>query len=280
VRPERAACFRCDWEGEGRGGAPCPTCGAPLFVRAKVRERRVENQPIPLLPWPLPEPLPGYLPEASPQDADFDRGTSPRRAVVVLTALVLVAVSLFALVRARQPESSSSSLPSPGGTLIYAARGTDGSIRLFRWDLESGGVSAGPVVPRLDSLVPADPLNRGWVGVITRSPSDVLTVSTLRSLAPDASMKPLLSGKLVAFDSLGSSVLEITEGSTTSGCLHRLVIFAREIVSGTRDRQYAVTTCDRVLTLARARGTTYLTLRHGHRTSVEYVGLEILHDLL
>ena len=295
-------CLRCDWEGRGRGGSDCPSCGAPLFVRRKAEDRRGDVDPsasgqarYPSSPAPAPafsyRPPHGYR-RPAPAEPGFSvqppeagepepgRGSSPWRGAASFVIVILVAATVFAVIRGHEPTVPSSRVPVTSGTLVYAARGTNGSSRLFLWDLGSGLVSAGPSILGLDSLTAADPLNLGWIGVITRSPSDVLTASTLRSLAPDAALMPLLKGRLVAFDAMGSSVVGVTEGPTTHGCRHLLVISARQVFTGGVSGQYRANTCDRVLTLARARGTTYLTRRRGHRISVDFVGFGVLHDIL
>ena len=193
---------------------------------------------------------------------------------------MLAAAAVFIAVSGNDRVRTSASVPLPGGTLVYAAKGAAGAVGLFRWDLETGRVSAGPTIPGLDTLARADPHGEGWIGVITRSPSDLLTASTLRSLSPGARLTPLLEGRLVAFDSGGSSVVAVTEGATTRGCSHRLVISEREIATRVLDRQYEATTCARVLTLARARGTTYVTRQRGDRISVDFVGYKVLHEIL
>jgi hypothetical protein len=299
---EQATCLRCDWEGEGRGGSACPSCGAPLFVQRKAGEPRGKvdasaSEPArrhPSGPMHSPATWPGRrdprrVARAEPRySADIDatdqvgpsRRSSPWRGVASFVTAIMVAAVVFAVIRGHESTVPSSTVPASSGTLVYAARGTNGSSRLFLWDLKNGLVSAGPSVLGLDSLTAADPLNLGWIGVITRSPSDVLTASTLRSLAPDAVLKPLLRGRLVAFDAMGSSVVGVTEGPTTRGCRHLLVVSAREVFTGGVDSQYWANTCDRVLTLARARGTTYMTRQRGHRISVDFVGFGVLHDIL
>ena len=248
-----------------------------MFAPRKVRERQAEVDLEP--PGPVHPPEVAGIAEAGPSLPPGLRPSSGRGAAAFIV-MILVAAAVFVVIRRHQPAAPTSSVPVSSGTLVYAAKGTAGSSMLFLWDLKSGSVSAGPSVPGLDALAPADPLNEGWIGVITRSPSDVLTASTLWSLDPDATIRPLVKGRLVAFDSIGASVVGIPEGPTTRGCRHALVISEREVFTGRVHEQYSANTCARVLTLARARGTTYLTRQRGHRISVDYVGVGRLHDIL
>jgi hypothetical protein len=200
----------------------------------------------------------------------------------VLAAAVVVAGGVFVVVRssAGSPAAPARSTAGLNGTLVYATEQADGASRLYRWDLQSGRVEPGPRVRGLVSLVDASGAHAGWVGVTSRLPGGSLRGSVLPSLRPDSRPVPIITGDLVAWGAGGLSIAAVREGRNVRGCRHPVRVVVGEVANGVREVPYHAVTCDHILSLGRDVGVTYLSLRRGGRTSVDFVGYQALHEIL
>ena len=309
-----AVCLRCDWEGTSLGGAPCPSCGVGLYVWTPqtgeggrgVGGATSLRGPVPTQPplrdvappsssgvtlerpagaradrrgaWPPPR---ARITEHEAREGDEVRTGSWVRAISVVAGLALVAAAV--VVVARTPGGSTGASRSSAGMrgiLVYASDESDGASRLYRWDLGDGRVEPGPRVPGLVSLVDASAAHPGWVGVTSRLRHGSLRASFLSSLRPDSPLEPLVSGDLVAWGGGGLSVAAVREGREVGGCRRRMTVIVDEVTIGAREVPYHAVTCDRIVSLGRDVAVTYLTLRGGGRTSVDFVGYHVLHEVL
>jgi hypothetical protein len=59
-----------------------------------------------------------------------------------------------------------------------------------------------------------------------------------------------------------------------------MTVIVDEVTIGVREVPYHAVTCDRIVSLGRDVAVTYLTLRRGGRTSVDFVGYHVLHEVL
>src|SRR5437867_11671951 len=125
-------CLRCDWTGEGAGGA-CPNCGAALY--------RIESKP-------------GTAPPERPSQAEVpkEEGAPPRPlrrgrpALALLLAFVLVAgaAGWFFHTFTRPLPSAGAGGGRLRGRLVYVAEDGAGARRLYTLDLATGAAFAGP----------------------------------------------------------------------------------------------------------------------------------------
>jgi hypothetical protein len=203
--------------------------------------------------------------------------TSGRAIGPVAFAVISVLAALALILSQRHPHSAPGSAPA-SGVLVYSVSLPSGTTQLYRWDVATGVVSAGPKIPGLDSLSPtADP---GWVGVSRVLPSGQMEAAVLKTVTPGAVLKPLVTGRYVAFDASGTSAVSVDEGPATEGCNNRMTVDVREIAVGVEQVQYRRHTCAFVLSVARAGGTTFLSMVRGHQLSIDFVGYRVLHQIL
>ena len=203
----------------------------------------------------------------------------------MLLVMVLVAVTVFVVVSRHTPGTAGSSLPptsSTGihGTLVYSVTVPGNEARLYGWDLGTGKVTEGPLIPSLVSLVDASGANGGWLGVTSRLPGGELQASVLRSLGPTEPLSPLLRGDLVAWATSGVAVAGIRQRSACSSCATRLRIDLHDLRRGDFEPQFKGTVAGSVLTVARDTDRTYFTLRRGDHVEVLYAGSNVLHRVL
>lgn len=157
---------------------------------------------------------------------------------------------------------------------MYAVDRGDGTSRLWRWDLVSGRLRRGPVVPAPAELVDADAANPGWIGVTSRVAGGGSRASVLRFLEPNDRPVPLIAGDRIAWDGRGMTVAALHEGSLVDGCLRHVSIDLVRLATLDRDRQYARDRlCGRVTTIGRASLVTFFTLRRDGRTDVYFAGV-------
>jgi hypothetical protein len=261
-------CLRCDWNGDARTNSPCPRCGAPLFSAKPAATR-----------------APAVSARGSKAQADTvgeaGGGTVPRAGRRAVGPAVFAAISLLvalALVLSQRHPHSRPGSAGTSGVLIYSVSLPAGTSQLYRWDLATGKVTPGPKILGLDSLSPT--AKPGWVGVSRYLPSGQMQAGVLKTLTAGEALKPLLVGRFVAFDASGTSAVSIREGPQTLGCNNRMAVDVREIAVGVGQRQYQSRTCSFVLSIARAGGTTYLSLVRGRSLSIEFVGYGVLHQIL
>jgi hypothetical protein len=107
-----------------------------------------------------------------------------------------------------------------------------------------------------------------------------MEASVLKTDAAGQSPQPLVTGRHVAFDASGTSAVSVREGPQTRGCNNVVTVDVREIAVGVAQRQFQSRTCAFVLSVARASGTTYLSLVRGDRLSIDFVGYRVLHQIL
>jgi hypothetical protein len=204
-----------------------------------------------------------------------------RRFVALVATVAVAAAGVFAVARPHvSPTATPRSSPALHGALVFSVEVNGDVSRLYRWDLASGRVETGSDVTSLVSLVDASGARRGWIGVTSRLRGGRLRASVLRSFGAEVRPTTLLTGDLLAWGAGGASVVGVQHGRTVIGCPHEESILVRDVASGTGETEYHAPTCARVLSVGRAIGVTYLTLRHAGRTSVDFVGYRVLHTIL
>ena len=263
-----ATCLRCDWTGSARAGSECPRCGAPVFL---ARESQ-----------PRAHVVPRRRTQAPAGAADEVEEPEPRRGPRAAGPLAFVAVSLLAalalILSQRHPHTASSSAPPASGVLVYSVSRASGTTQLYRWDLATGMVTPGPKIAGLESL--SATARAGWLGVSRFLPTGEMQASVLKSVTQGATLKTLVTGRYVAFDAAGTSAVSVHEEPATSGCRKVLSVDVREISVDVSQRQYEQRTCAFVLSVARAGGTTYLSLVRGQHLSIDFIGYRVLHEIL
>ncbi len=211
----------------------------------------------------------------APDGAPTPRGRA--RGVASFVAVALVAVAIGGWLAAQAPGRSGDAVaPPPGltGTLVYAVDRGDGTSALWRWDLVSGELRRGPLVPSPAELIDAYGANPGWVGVTSRVAGGGLQASVLRFLEPDDRPVRLIGGDRIAWDGRGMTVAALRDGSLVDGCLQHVTIDLVRLATLDRDRQYERDRlCGRVTTIGRASLVTFFTLRRDGRTDVYFAGV-------
>jgi hypothetical protein len=200
---------------------------------------------------------------------------------VPVAATAVAAIVVFAVLRSPAPPSIAHRSPfALHGALLFSVEEKGRVSRLYRWDLASGRLETGPEISSLVSLVDVSGARHGWIGVTSRLRGGGLRASVLRSFGAEVRPTTLLTGDLLAWGDDGGSVVAARHGPTIIGCAHEESILARDVASGMGETEYRASTCDRVRSIGRSIGVTYLTLGHAGRTSVEFVGYRVLHEIL
>ena len=219
-------CLRCDWRGEAAGPA-CPRCGAPLYRPndpPPARRPAARAEPVDL---PAPDPA---------NESDREEGMrapigpirSPASAgSVAVAAAVAFGVVLLLLGRGasepadragRDPAVSPSVTGLPGGILVYASRPGGGVSRLWLWDLGSGDVRRGPVIPAPLELTNIASPGFGWIGLTSSGRDGTLEAATLDDLGSSERAERLGTADLVTWTDGGASVVLVDQGPAVGGC--------------------------------------------------------------
>jgi hypothetical protein len=280
-------CLRCDWEGE-IDAMRCPVCGAPLFrpAASASRDRRGAAH----LPTGAPAgPATGDLsprradayrtPAEEPHVAVTPRPTTRARATALAVAAALVMTgSAFAWIQAHTPPPAA---PATGlkGTLVYAVPVGDDWARLWRWDLGSDTVAAGPKVRDPVELVNAYGPGNDWVGITSRLSDGRFSAGILPYQSPNDDVTPLLSADMVAWGARGEGVAGVSSGRA-AGCHRRVQVRYAALVPRRTDVQVDRPICGMPLSIGRDDARTYLTLRRAHEARVVFAGLDRFHFVL
>lgn len=268
-------CLRCDWQGR-TAARTCPTCAEPLYEPRTEPRQSAGSPPRGVATVRSGPGAAGARSAAtsrpSPEPAEAVERTRRSGSLValVVTALVL-AVALGSWLKAHTSETGTPGSGSArlSGTLVYAVPdGRDGS-RLWRWDLSTGRVVAGPRIPRAIQLVDAAGASPGWVGVTSELIDGRLQASVLRFLGREDRPVPILAGDLVSWGPGGATVAVARRGSLRAGCRRDVSIVWARLVPALRERRYAEPTlCGDVLSLGLDDVATFFTLERGGHVGI------------
>ncbi len=300
----RAACFRCDWQGE-TSEEVCPRCGTRLY-RAEA-QRRVEPaaREVPPGPTAAPSGEPSAsgtteawgateVPElvtgipAVPDPREEHRGRRVVRALSGAAVLPLVVAALLLLggrlTGAHEGTHRTVDRASHGrtpGTVVYAAADRHGRQRLWRLDLGTGEVVTGPTVPTASALHMATSAGPDWVGVDSPDGRGRVRVLLLPGMEPSVEPRLLGRGDLAAWAPFGGTVaIARHEGKAGNPC-GRLVVSVIGVQLGFGGRVFETDACVELAALGRDQVITYLELVQQGRPSLAYVGESgVPHDIL
>jgi len=266
-------CLRCDWAGEGAGGA-CPNCGAPLY---RTEPAPKQAQPERRSPARVPEE------EEVAVRRPLRQG---RPALALLLAFVIVAGAAGWFFH-----TFTRSLPSAGagggrlrGRLVYVAEDGAGARRLYTLDLTTGVAAEGPLVGDVLELEGGTSAPSPGIGATIAEPSGTLRADIYRSFGPDDQPVTIGRGNLVAWGPQAETIATVRRGPGRCG-----VISVTSInVSSVSERIYhRASFCEKVLAVGRDAQTVYLLERREHSTGspsgstgIVWVGYERLHPLL
>ena len=249
-------CFRCDWIGDTDADS-CPECGAPLYRPASPgRTKRASHDRASLGSGV------GSETEVS-QESDDHRPlsegrpatTSPRSVFAVVGTVffvILVLLSRGGPEPARRPVEPTPSVPDgPAGFLIYSVRDGAGSSRLWRWDLASGEVKRGPLIPAPVELVNVRSPSYGWLGITSHRGRGVLEAAMLDSLEVGAEPEPLGRGTIVTWARQGETALLVDRGRLSGGCRRTVSVSAVHVDRPGRERVLRGSLCGDVLSVGR-----------------------------
>ena len=163
-----ATCLRCDRVGDS-ASASCPACGAPLYRSPPPRSVSRDRT----------------LPANVSLEAGEDRAPSEARSVTTSSRSVFATVgtvfSVILVLLSRggphpDPRRDAPMVPPRGqtGILVYATADRGGSARLWRWNLASGEVKRGPLIPDPLELVSVRSPGSGWLGITSERGQGVL----------------------------------------------------------------------------------------------------------
>jgi hypothetical protein len=252
-----ATCLRCDWVGDS-ASVSCPECGAPLYRAASLeRRRRTAARPATPARGAGPEDPPpregGPLAEDRGPSEPRPVTTSPRSVfagvgTVLLVILVLLAQGSSGL-GPRRVDSSSAPRGGPGGILVYAVADGRGSARLWRWNLVSGEVKRGPLIPAPVEVVNVGSPSFGWLGITSDLGRGVLKASVLDSLEVEAEPERLGRGTIVTWE--GETALLVDRGPQRDGCRRTVAVSAAYVDRPGRERILREVFCGDVLSVGR-----------------------------
>ena len=155
------------------------------------------------------------------------------------------------------------------GILVYATADRGGSARLWRWNLASGEVKRGPVIPYPVELVNVRSPSFGWLGITSDRGRGVLEASVLDSLEVGAEPERLGRGAIVTWARPGQALL-VDRGPPSDGCRRTVSVSAAHVDRSGRERVLRETLCGDVLSVGRTSLGHFLT-RLGPR-GVDVVG--------
>ena len=139
----------------------------------------------------------------------------------------------------------------PRGILVYASADGGGSARLWRWDLASGDVKKGPLIPDPVELVNVRSPSFGWLGITSDLGHGVLEASVLDSLEVGAEPERLGRGTIVTWARQGETALLVDRGPVLDGCTRTVSVSAAHVDRPGRERVLRETFCGDILSVGR-----------------------------
>lgn len=203
------------------------------------------------------------LPGNGPLETEDERAPSEPRPVptsarsVFATVGAVVVVILVLLAPGAPDPGPSRVAPSPApdggptGTLVYALTEGGGSARLWRWDLASGEVKRGPLIPAPVELVNVRSPSYGWLGITSHRGRGVLEAAVLDSLEVGAEPEPLGRGTIVTWARQGETALLVDRGPLSGGCRRTVSVSAVHVDRPGRERVLRGSLCGDVLSVGR-----------------------------
>jgi hypothetical protein len=140
---------------------------------------------------------------------------------------------------------------APRGILVYAMADGGGSARLWKWDLASGEVKKGPLIPDPVEFVNVRSPTFGWLGITSDLGQGVLEASVLDSLEVAAEPEPLGRGTIVTWARQGETALLVDRGPSLDGCRRAVSVSAAHVDRPGRERVLRETLCGDVLSVGR-----------------------------
>ena len=257
-------CLRCDRVGDSAAGT-CPECGAPLYrsapARSVSRERTLSGN------GPLDTAEDRALSEARP----VTTGARSVFATVGALSVMLVLLSRGAPDPGARRENSLVPPGGPSGILVYASAEGRGSARLWRWNLASGEVDRGPLIPDPVELVNVRSSDLGWLGITSDRGQGVLEASVLDSLEVGAELERLGRGTIVTWARAGEALL-VDRGPPSNGCRRTVSVSAAHVERPGQERVMRETLCGDVLSVGRTSLGHFLTRLGPHGVDVVGAG--------
>lgn len=139
----------------------------------------------------------------------------------------------------------------PTGILVYAMADGGGSARLWRWNLVSGEVKKGPLIPDPVELVNVRSPSFGWLGITSDLGQGVLEASVLDSLEVGAEPERLGRATIVTWARQGETALLVDRGPTSDGCRRTVSVSAAHVDRPGRERVLRETLCGDVPSVGR-----------------------------
>jgi hypothetical protein len=139
----------------------------------------------------------------------------------------------------------------PSGILVYAVADGGGSARLWRWNLVSGEVKKGPLIPDPVELVNVSSPSLGWLGITSHRGQGMLEASVLDSLEVGAEPERLGRGAIVTWARQGETALLVDRGPPSDGCGRTVSVSATHVDRPGRERVLRETLCGDVLSVGR-----------------------------
>jgi hypothetical protein len=266
-----AVCLRCDWQGETAADA-CPDCGAPLF-RGSAARVETKGQPSHPDSATFEE---GSTSEALEPEPDPVRRSRPGLILGMLGLLVMFAAFVSFGALSSGPAAPPSPSWHPSGSLVFAAVGSSGGLRLWRWDLSSRTATRGPLVPGAVRLVSAESVAPGAVGIVSTATDGAQRASLLRIFGLSERPEPVIRGDLVSWPP-GGNVVVASAPAGGPGC-RGSTIASLNLATGLRTRDLRV--CGSVTALGRAGVSTFFTVRRAGAARIDYVGFRRAHVVL
>jgi hypothetical protein len=248
--------------------AKCPRCGAPLYrLVPPGRERRAVPGPASPQRGAPPKDAPpreGGLLTEDPAPSEARSVTTSPLSVFAVVGAVFVVILVLLSQGAPDPGSSrvdSSPVPrgGPTGILVYAMAEGGGSARLWRWDLVSGEVRKGPLIPHPVELVNVRSPSFGWLGITSDRGRGVFEASVLDSLEVGAEPERLGRGTIVTWARQGETALLVDRGPPSDGCRRTVSVSAAHVDRPRLERVLRGTLCGDVLSVGRTSIGHYLT---------------------
>jgi hypothetical protein len=139
----------------------------------------------------------------------------------------------------------------PTGILVYAAADGGGAARLWRWNLASGEVKKGPLIPDPVELVNVRSPGFGWLGITSDRGRGVLEASVLDSLGVGAEPERLGRGTIVTWARQGATALLVDRRPRSGGCRRTVSLTAAHVDRPGPERVLRETLCGDVLSVGR-----------------------------
>jgi len=151
----------------------------------------------------------------------------------------------------RRVDSSPVPRGGPTGILVYAMADGGGSARLWRWNLASGEVKKGPLIPDPVELVNVRSPSFGWLGITSHRGRGMLEASVLDSLEVGAEPERLGRGTIVTWARQGETALLVDRGPPSDGCRRTVSVSAAHVDRPGRERVLRETLCGDILSVGR-----------------------------